>query len=149
MPVHRPSANEAQPPSAREMSVLPRKPVALIPAKARSGRLPEKNFRPFVGGKSLLEIKIEQCLASGAFDCIYVSSDSEAAAGPAARHDVQFILRDPRFARDDLPWSEALAGMLDELPVKDDSYVAIVPVTTPLFHRFEDALALLGEDGRD
>jgi CMP-N-acetylneuraminic acid synthetase len=123
--------------------------VALVPAKAHSGRLPEKNLRPFVGEKSLLDVKLEQCKASGVFDEIYVSSEADKVAEYATRHGVDFLLRNPKWSSDATPWSEALVGLLDEMPVDDDTYVAIVPVTTPLFHRYGDAVAMLEQDGRD
>lgn len=40
------------------------KKIAIIPAKSNSSRIENKNFRPFYNGKSLLEIKVEQCIGS-------------------------------------------------------------------------------------
>jgi N-acylneuraminate cytidylyltransferase len=53
--------------------------VALVPAKASSRRIPEKNLRPFWRGMSLLEIKVRTLLICPAIDEIVVSSDDSGA----------------------------------------------------------------------
>lgn len=117
--------------------------VAVIPAKGHSGRVPNKNFRPFYENRSLLQIKIEQCQASGVFDAIYVSSDDARAAQAAHQQGVQFVERDPRHCLDATPWHEVLSGVLQSLPVNDDTWIAWCPVTSPLFCRYADVLQLL------
>ena len=37
----------------------------IIPARANSSRVPEKNFKPFHGDDSLLDIKIKQLITAG------------------------------------------------------------------------------------
>lgn len=117
--------------------------IAVIPAKGYSGRVPQKNFRPFVQGRSLLDIKIEQCLASRAFDQVYVSSDDEHARLSAERAGATFVLRDPRLCLDSTPWYEVLSGVLDSLPEAEDTWVAWCPVTSPLFRRYAELLESL------
>ena len=51
-------------------------PLALIPAKGYSARLPRKNLRP-LGGKPLLAWAIEAAQAAGIFADIRVSSESD------------------------------------------------------------------------
>ena len=53
--------------------------VALIPARGGSKRIPGKNIKPFVG-RPLLSYPIAAAKASGLFDRIIVSTDSEAVA---------------------------------------------------------------------
>jgi CMP-N-acetylneuraminic acid synthetase len=50
--------------------------VAVIPVKHESERVKQKNFRPFDGDRSLLDIKIDQLKKAKIFDEIYISSDS-------------------------------------------------------------------------
>lgn len=117
--------------------------IAVIPAKGYSGRVPQKNFRPFVRGRSLLDIKIEQCLTSRAFDQVYLSSDDEHARLSAERAGAIFVLRDPRLCLDSTPWYEVLSGVLDSLPEAEDTWVAWCPVTSPLFRRYAELLETL------
>lgn len=121
------------------------KVVAVIPAKSNSSRVPNKNFREFYDEKSLLEIKIEQCLSSGIFSNIYVSSDSLDAEKIARDYGVNFIERDIKLCKDETPWSEVLTGVLKQVPVDDEAYIAWSPLTSPLFHRYQDAVAILNE----
>ncbi len=50
--------------------------LAIIPARAGSKRVPQKNFRPFVG-TTLTELAIRQALGSKLLTHIALSSDSE------------------------------------------------------------------------
>lgn len=66
--------------------------VALIPARSGSKRVPDKNIR-LLGGHPLIAYTIAAARASGAFDEVIVSTDSEAYA-EIARHygaDVPFL----------------------------------------------------------
>ena len=58
--------------------------IAIIPARSGSKGLPDKNIKP-LNGKPLLAYSIEAALASGMFDTVHVSTDSERYAG-IARH---------------------------------------------------------------
>lgn len=119
--------------------------VAVIPAKGYSGRVSEKNFRPFTAGRSLLEIKIQQCRDSGVFDAIYVSSDDDRARLVAEQCGAVFVQRDAKLCQDSTPWYEVLEGVLNSLPVGDDVWVAWCPVTSPLFRRYDAVLKTLRE----
>jgi len=117
--------------------------VAVIPAKSHSSRLPDKNFRPFYQEQSLLEIKIGQCLASGAFEEVYVSSDDDRARKVAEEIGAHFVPRDSRLCLDSTPWYEVLTGVLDALPEDDDTWIAWCPVTSPLFRRYAEVIDAL------
>ena len=119
------------------------KKIAVIPVKKKSGRVPNKNFKSFFNDKSLLEIKIEQCLESNCFDSIYISSDSKDAKIIAEKYGVEFIQRDDIFCRDETPWSEVLINIIQQTDSQDNDLIFWVPVTTPLFHRYQEALNLL------
>lgn len=110
--------------------------VAVIAAKANSTRVPRKNFREFHEGKSLLDTKVEQCVNSGVFDSVYVSSDSEEARWSADRYGAVFVPRDPYLCEDSTSWGDVLTGVLDSLPEEGDPFVCWTPATSPLFDRF-------------
>lgn len=112
---------------------------AVLPAKRNSGRLPSKNFLEFDNGRSLLELKIQQCLSAGIYAEIFVSSDSEEAQRIAERNGVQFLNREVKYCIDDTPWHEVIKGVVSSIPVNDDDYVQWTHVTNPLFCRFSDA----------
>ncbi|MBJ7483561.1 hypothetical protein [Brevundimonas sp.] len=125
--------------------------IAIVPAKGWSGRVPNKNFRPFHGERSMLEIKLEQLRAVPEISAIYVSSDVEAARDVAEANGAIFLPRDPRLTLDTTPWSEVLCGVLEQAPVPSENQVAWAPLTNPLFTRYSEAIAMLGTpavDGR-
>lgn len=113
--------------------------VAVIPAKSTSNRVPNKNFRSFYNEESLLKIKIRQCLDSGVFDHVYVSSDTDEARVIAEELGAEFVLRERRLCLDETPWSEVLVGVLNSLPVDESVFIAWAPLTSPLFDAFEEA----------
>ncbi|WP_202904753.1 pseudaminic acid cytidylyltransferase [Marinagarivorans algicola] len=53
--------------------------VAIIPARGGSQRIPQKNIKPFLG-KPIIQYAIDTAKASGLFDHIVVSTDSQAIA---------------------------------------------------------------------
>jgi len=116
------------------------KVVAVIPAKGHSTRVPNKNFRDFYKGQSLLDIKIKQCLASGVFDEIFVSSDEVLAEKKPLAEGVKFLLREKKLCLDDTPWAEVLEGILSSIPVDEETLVAWTPVTSPLFNRYDETV---------
>lgn len=59
--------------------------IAIIPARSGSKGLPDKNIRP-LNGKPLLAYSIEAALASGLFDTVHVSTDSERYADIARQY---------------------------------------------------------------
>jgi N-acylneuraminate cytidylyltransferase len=126
-----------------EVTSSSKRSVAVIPAKGYSSRVPNKNLRLFYQEQSLLEIKIKQCLQSGVFNEVYVSSDDERARAITERMGASFVLRDAKLCIDSTPWYEVLHGVLDSLPENDDVWVAWCPVTSPLFCRYAELLQSL------
>ncbi|NUQ81818.1 MAG: capsular biosynthesis protein [Bacteroidetes bacterium] len=124
--------------------------VAVIPAKSNSSRVPNKNFKPFYESQSLLEIKIRQALDSGIFSEIYVSSDSDEARHISERLGVKFLLRDFSLCVDETPWGTVLRGILNQVPVSQDTLIGWLMPTSPLFSDFKSAYArLLAEPEKD
>jgi CMP-N-acetylneuraminic acid synthetase len=115
-----------------------KKIYAVIPVKSTSERLNKKNFRDFYNGKSLLEIKIKQCLDAGIFADIFVSSDSNEAEIIAHSLGATFVHRDVSLCNNVTPWSQVIVGILNSLPIMDDEYVLWCHVTSPLFDGQKD-----------
>lgn len=76
--------------------------VALIPARAGSVRVLNKNLR-ILNGKTLIERKVLQLLSSGCIDEVYVGSDSEEILAVAEKSGATPI------KRDDLACNEAVS----------------------------------------
>jgi CMP-N-acetylneuraminic acid synthetase len=112
--------------------------VALIPVREGSGRVKDKNFRPFADEGSLLHLKIKQLKKAGCFDHIYVSSDSERAKRIAAEMGVTFLPRDPEMCKQSAKLYQYNTHMLQTVP--GDPLVAWTMVTAPLFEDYPSAV---------
>jgi pseudaminic acid cytidylyltransferase len=90
------------------------KRLAVIPARGGSKRIANKNIRDFCG-KPMLAHALEAARASGLFDTIHVSTDSEAIAAVAARcgNPVDFM-RPPALADDHTPIMPVLKYAAEE-----------------------------------
>jgi CMP-N,N'-diacetyllegionaminic acid synthase len=104
--------------------------VAFVPARWGSERVPGKNIRP-LAGHPLIAYAIEAARASGVFDRVVVSTDSEEAAEIARWYgaDVPF-LRPAEYATATSPDAEWLAYTLDRLDEEYDRF-AIIRATSP------------------
>ena len=71
--------------------------TAIIPVRAGSQRVKNKNLKPFAG-TTLLEIKIETLKKVQGIDEIIVSSDSDEMLTIAEKHNVSTHKRDEHFA---------------------------------------------------
>ncbi|WP_141731825.1 acylneuraminate cytidylyltransferase family protein [Oligoflexus tunisiensis] len=109
----------------------------IVPAKAQSSRVKDKNWRPFHEGRCLVDIKIEQLLRAFEPQDIFVSCDDESKRPIVERHGVHFLLRDPVFADDVTPWSDVVTHLVDTVPADPDEAVAWVEVVAPLFDAFQ------------
>jgi CMP-N-acetylneuraminic acid synthetase len=115
---------------------------AVIPVKGTSERVSSKNFRPFVDGLSLTELKLRQTTGSGAFDGVFVSSDSDRAAELADAYGATFIRRDAAYCNNQIPWSDVIHHVADSLPIDDSDAVCWSHSTSPLFDRFAEAVSV-------
>ena len=128
--------------------------VALIPARAGSKRVPDKNIRP-LAGHPLIAYTIASALQSQVFSAVIVSTDS-AYYGDIARHygaEVPF-LRPAEFAGDLSPDIEWVEDSLKRLQDEGRSYdcFSILRPTSPF--RLPGSIkrawrAFLAEDGVD
>lgn len=88
--------------------------IAIIPARGGSKRIPEKNIIDFLGAP-LMSYPIRAATASGLFDAIHISTDSDRIASVAAElgHPVDFM-RAPELADDHTPLMPVLQWTLDQ-----------------------------------
>lgn len=119
-------------------TVPPPRVVALIPARAGSKRVPNKNIRR-LGPHPVLAYSIAVARASRVFDMVFVSTDSEAYATVARHYGAEVpFLRPAQFAGDlspDIDWVEDTLVRLRELGKTFDCFSILRP-TSP-FRRAE------------
>lgn len=91
--------------------------VALIPARAGSERVPGKNVRP-LAGHPLLAYSIAAARASGLFEQVVVSTDSDEVASVAARYGAEIPELRPAAlgtaTSPDIEWVRHMLGVLPE-----------------------------------
>jgi CMP-N,N'-diacetyllegionaminic acid synthase len=118
------------------------KNLAVIPARSGSKGLPDKNIR-LLKKKPLLAYSIDAAKASGIFDEIYVSTDSEAYAQIAVQYGAQVpFLRSAENASDTASSWEVVkeAIRMYEARGKQFDMVTLLQPTTP-FRTAEDILS--------
>ena len=115
--------------------MMPGKPsaIALIPARAGSKRLPDKNVKP-LAGKPVIAYTIQAALQSSVFDAVVVSTDSEEYAAIARKYGAEVpFLRPAAIAGDLSPDIEWVTHALTELRTAGRAYDAfsILRPTSP------------------
>ncbi len=108
--------------------------LAVIPARAGSKRVPNKNIAP-LAGRPLLAYTCEVARAAGVFSRIYVNTDSARIAAIANEHGIGCpILRPAALACDQTSTALAMRFFLSYLVEHDESYDAlmILQPTSPL-----------------
>jgi CMP-N-acetylneuraminic acid synthetase len=128
--------------------------VALIPARAGSKRVPDKNIR-FLAGHPVIAYTIAAALESGVFADVIVSTDSEKYAEIARYYGAEVpSLRPPEISGDvspDIEWLEYTLKRLQEDNRKYDCFSILRP-TSPF--RLPETIqrawqAFLAEEGVD
>lgn len=108
--------------------------LGLVPARAGSKGVPDKNLRP-LAGRTLLDYVGAAARDSGAIDRLVLSTDSEAiaAAGRAAGLEVPFLRPEP-LAQDDTPMLPVIVHALEALKQHGwaPDYVVLLQPTSPL-----------------
>ncbi len=111
--------------------------IAIVPVREGSTRVKGKNFRNFLDGKSLLQIKLEQLVSSNEIDKIVVASNSEIAKKEAGRFGVDYQERTD-YMCNDAKLHEYLMDMLQ--PNKNEDDVLWAMVTNPLFSDYDSCI---------
>lgn len=102
--------------------------TAVVPARAGSQRVENKNTRPFAG-TTLLDIKLEMLSRIKTIDKIIVSTDCDNARKVAKRYRVDIHERDPYYASSECTGSEFFENMADYVKSGNILYA---PCTAPL-----------------
>lgn len=101
---------------------------ALIAVRSGSVRVLNKNIRSFAG-TTLLDIKIRQLLTIKGLDGIVVNSNDEEILSLASRYQVETVLRDQRYAANDISMSDVYVNMAEHF---SGDVVMYSNVTNPL-----------------
>lgn len=103
--------------------------VAIIPAKGFSSRIPGKNIKRF-HGKPIMAYSIEAAKASGLFDSIVVSTDSEEVSEIAQLYGADVMIRGPQWCGDDIGPLDVTRHCLSLM--NDVEIVCCIYATAPL-----------------
>ena len=129
------------------------KTIAIIPARSGSKGLPDKNILSLCG-KPMMDYTIKACLASGCFDRVHMSTDSEryAEIGKECGADVPF-LRSKELATDDATTEDVVRFVLKEYEKRQETFqvFAIMQPTSPLRSKedIQESFALMREKSAD
>jgi len=110
------------------------KVVAVIPARAGSKGIPNKNLHN-IGGKPLISWSIEAAVNSAHIDKIIVTSDGDAILAAASSHaKVDTLKRPSELAQDHTPTAPVITHALKELKITVDQYdyLILLQPTSPL-----------------
>lgn len=119
---------------------------AIIPAKASSLRVPDKNFRPFFGEKSLVDLVAEKLLKLLDPKDIYLSSEDGSKEAVAEKHGINFLIREPALACNDTPMPDYIKGICDLVPTDD---IAWCQVIDPMFDAYGEAFDMWDKSDAD
>ncbi|MDO8667870.1 MAG: acylneuraminate cytidylyltransferase family protein [bacterium] len=115
--------------------MIKKKVLVVIPARAGSKRIPNKNIRNFFG-KPLIAYSIEQALSVSFADRIIVDTDSPKIAKVAEKYGAEVpFLRPARLATDKASANDALLYLLLKLKKEENyfpDYVLYLQTTSPL-----------------
>src|SRR3989344_1555145 len=109
--------------------------IAIIPARAGSKRIPQKNIKPLLG-KPLLVYSIEKALTAKHINEIVVSTDDVKVADIARKYNVEIIHRPLSLALDTTPTEDVLLHTIEEIQSrgKTATHFVLLQPTSPLRH---------------
>jgi pseudaminic acid cytidylyltransferase len=126
-------------------------PIAIIPARGGSKRIPRKNLRPFCG-QPMLAYAIQAAQASGCFEHIVVSTDDAEIAAAARQFGAEVpFMRDPLLADDHTGTTAVTVDaikQLESLGFSTDAYCCIY-ATAPLLQAADLAAAFQKLQGQN
>lgn len=109
------------------------RPIAVIPARGGSQRIPRKNIRSF-HGKPIIAYSIQTAIESGLFDRIVVSTDDREIAEIAVLYGATDIHeRRPEDAVNEVGTQEVMAKVLEDYAgLYEPEFVCCIYATAPL-----------------
>lgn len=107
------------------------KPVAIVPARAGSKRLPGKNYHPLLG-KPLIQYTLEAAKESDLFTQILVSTDDPVVADIALKLDCQPLERPSALGQDDSTTDAVIADVITRVNLSDKQLIVLLQPTSPL-----------------
>lgn len=110
------------------------KPIAIIPARGGSKRIPKKNIKDFFG-KPLIAYSIQTALASKLFDKIIVTTDDEEIAKIAKEYGAEVPFLRPKELSDDFTGTgDVVQHAINYLKEQGEEfdYVCTIYATAPL-----------------
>ena len=133
--------------SKASTSLMPKKVVAVIPARGGSKGLHRKNLRT-LGGLPLIVHTIRAALASEPLDAVVVSTEDEEIAQVAQSAGATVLVRPAELATDSVQNTDVVKHVLNTLE-SEFSHIVLLQPTSPLRgHEAIDAcIDLLGHDG--
>lgn len=111
-------------------------PIAVIPARRGSKRIPNKNIKNF-HGKPIIIYAIENAIRSGIFESVYVSTDDQEIAEIAKTHGAQVPwLRDKKLSNDFASTIDVMEDFLKKLShnILIPDYICCIYPCTPLLN---------------
>lgn len=105
--------------------------IAIIPARGNSRRIPLKNIKMF-HGKPIISYSIEAAKASGLFDRIYVSSDSQSILRVAEEYGAIPLFRHESLSGDEIGTFKVTQAVAGHLCLKEEDIVCCIYATSPL-----------------
>jgi len=103
--------------------------TAIIPVRAGSQRVKNKNIKPF-GDTNLLEHKIKQLLEIKEIDEIILTTDSKIAKDIGNKYNIKILDRDNYYASSECNNSDFFKYIAEQTD-KDNDFLLYTPVTSP------------------
>lgn len=110
---------------------------AVVPVKANSSRVPQKNFRPFYGSASLFDILIAKLRDVPEIEEIVVSADDASVVGPLPRK-ARVMQRPAEWCRPGISFARDIFPSFASQVADPDEPVMLVRCVDPLFDEFAE-----------
>lgn len=104
--------------------------LVLVPARAGSKGVPNKNSKSFAGGKSLVERAIEVGLSHFPKERVVLSTDSQELLQQGEKYGIQCINRDAHLASDTAGMLEVMLDAIDK-QAEAPKYLLLLQPTSP------------------
>ncbi len=109
--------------------------ICMIPARAGSKRIKNKNIRE-LNGKPLIGYVIEACIKANCFDEIYVNSESELIGEIASSYNINYYKRPSSLSTDKSTNDEFVLDFIEKNNLEDCNIIQILP-TSPFLTSIE------------